>query len=205
MTCANCGYEVKPGDLFCGNCGAGQTVKEVSADQDPPTLAVPGFGRPSGLSAGPSALSAGPSALSAGPSPQAAAAGTQVRGDPPATAAVGTASPGSASPGAASPAHDPLGQNVAQEAYFASTRSAMHTVPAGAQETTELKYLRHTRNATVFIAVIVGIFTALAVIGVIWTAVNVARLNSEVNGVSNGINSSFNSNCESQGGTNPDC
>ncbi len=49
-----------------------------------------------------------------------------------------------------------------------------------------------------FIAVIVGIFTALVLIAGIWTAVNVARLNSEMNGFSSGINSS---NCASQGGT----
>jgi hypothetical protein len=69
-----------------------------------------------------------------------------------------------------------------------------------AGETLEQKYLRQTRTATVFIAVIVGIFTALAVIGVIWSATTVARLNSQLNGI-NGITS----NCQSQGGTNPNC
>ena len=39
----------------------------------------------------------------------------------------------------------------------------------------------------------------IALVGVIWTATNIARLNSQLNGV-NGL-----SNCQSQGGTNPDC
>jgi hypothetical protein len=70
-----------------------------------------------------------------------------------------------------------------------------------AGETIEQKYMRQTRSATVFIAVIVGIFSALALIGVIWTAPNVARLDSQLTG----IPSVNNSNCLSQGGTNPDC
>jgi hypothetical protein len=61
--------------------------------------------------------------------------------------------------------------------------------------------MRHTRNATVFIAVIVGIFTTLVIIGTIWTVTTVSRLNSDLNGVNLGSNSS----CLSQGGTNPDC
>jgi cobalamin biosynthesis Mg chelatase CobN len=73
---------------------------------------------------------------------------------------------------------------------------------ARAGETTEQRYLRQTRNATVFIAVIVGIVTVLVLIGVIWTATNIARLNSDLN---NGTNLFNNSNCESQGGSNPNC
>jgi hypothetical protein len=64
--------------------------------------------------------------------------------------------------------------------------------------------MRHTRNATVFIAVIVGIFTTLVIIGTIWTVTTVSRLNSDLNGVNLG-NSNGNSSCLSQGGTNPDC
>jgi hypothetical protein len=199
-TCTNCGYGVKTDDLFCGNCGTGQVTAGANTDQD--ALTVAGFG--------------GASALAAGPGPQAATAVTQLRSDPPAVAAVRSDPPaaaalGSGSPtvaramGTASPVQDPAGPDAAQEAYFASTRSTTRTVAGAALETPELKYMRQTRNATVFIAVIVGIFTTLAVIGVIWTAVTVSKLNSEVNGFSNGINSSFNSNCASQGGTNPDC
>jgi hypothetical protein len=62
--------------------------------------------------------------------------------------------------------------------------------------------MRHTRNATVFIAVIVGIFTTLVIIGTIWTVTTVSRLNSDLNGVNLG---NSNSSCLSQGGTNPDC
>ena len=70
-----------------------------------------------------------------------------------------------------------------------------------AGETLEQKYMRQTRSATVFIAVVVGIFTALALIGVIWTATNVARLDSQLTGIPS-VNTN---NCLSQGGTNPDC
>jgi hypothetical protein len=78
---------------------------------------------------------------------------------------------------------------------------ASGAVPARAGETIDQKYLRHTRNATVFIAVIVGIFTALVIIATIWAATTVSRLNSDLNGVNFGSTS----NCQSQGGTNPGC
>jgi len=68
-----------------------------------------------------------------------------------------------------------------------------------AGETLEQKYLRQTRTATVFIAVIVAIVTVIALVGVIWTVSNISNLNSQINGVTN------NSNCESQGGTNSSC
>lgn len=71
-----------------------------------------------------------------------------------------------------------------------------------AGETLDQRYLRQTRNATVFIAVIVGIVTAIALIGVIWTAATISKLDSQLNGVNNVFS---NSNCQSQGGTNPNC
>lgn len=43
-------------------------------------------------------------------------------------------------------------------------------------ETLEQRYLRQTRNATVFIAVIVGIVTVIVPVGVIWTATTVSEL-----------------------------
>lgn len=69
-------------------------------------------------------------------------------------------------------------------------------------ETLDQRYLRQTRNASVFIAVIVGIFTAITLIGVIWTAATISKLDSQLNGVSNVFG---NTNCQSQGGTNPSC
>jgi cobalamin biosynthesis Mg chelatase CobN len=80
-----------------------------------------------------------------------------------------------------------------------SGRPAPGTAATRAGETTEQKYMRQTRNATVFIAVIVAIVTVIALIGVIWTVTNISNLNSQINGVSNS------SNCESQGGSNPSC
>lgn len=71
-----------------------------------------------------------------------------------------------------------------------------------AGETLDQRYLRQTRNATVFIAVIVGIVTAIALIGVIWAATTISKLDSQLSGVNNVFN---NSNCQSQGGTNPSC
>jgi cobalamin biosynthesis Mg chelatase CobN len=74
------------------------------------------------------------------------------------------------------------------------------STPAG--ETLEHRYQRQTRNATVFIAVIVGIATVIVLVGVIWSATTISKLNSQLNGSNDLFN---NSNCESQGGTNPDC
>jgi cobalamin biosynthesis Mg chelatase CobN len=71
-----------------------------------------------------------------------------------------------------------------------------------AGETLEHRYLRQTRNATVFIAVIVGIVTVIALIGIIWTATTISKLDSELDGSSNLFNTS---NCQSQGGTDPSC
>jgi predicted nucleic acid-binding Zn ribbon protein len=81
----------------------------------------------------------------------------------------------------------------APSAPTASTRSG---------ETVEQRYARQTRNATVFIAIIVAIFTVLTVAGVIWTATNISRINSQLNGDNNLFS---NTNCESQGGSNPNC
>jgi hypothetical protein len=76
------------------------------------------------------------------------------------------------------------------------------TASSRSGETVEQRYARQTRNATVFIAVIVGIFTVLTVAGVIWTATNISRVDSQLNGDNNLFS---NSNCESQGGSNPNC
>jgi hypothetical protein len=55
-----------------------------------------------------------------------------------------------------------------QEAYFASTRGTRTTpVPRYANESPEQKYMRQTRNAVVFIAVIIGLFTTIIVLGLI--------------------------------------
>ena len=76
------------------------------------------------------------------------------------------------------------------------------TASSRSGETVEQRYARQTRNATVFIAIIVGIFTVLTVAGVIWTATNISRVDSQLNGDNNLFS---NSNCESQGGSNPNC
>lgn len=68
-------------------------------------------------------------------------------------------------------------------------------------ETPELRYMRETRNAVTFIAVIVGIVAALALIATIIVGVQLGKLNSDLNGISGGGTS----NCLSQGGTDPSC
>jgi hypothetical protein len=64
-----------------------------------------------------------------------------------------------------------------------------------------VRYLRETRNAVTFIAVIVGIVATLALIGTIIVGVQLSKLNSDLNGISGGASS----NCMSQGGTDPSC
>jgi TRAP-type uncharacterized transport system fused permease subunit len=54
----------------------------------------------------------------------------------------------------------------------------------------------------VFIAVMVAIYSALLLIGVIYTIVTVNNVNNALN---NGISNLGNSSCLSQGGTDPNC
>jgi hypothetical protein len=184
-SCTHCGYRLGLEDVFCANCGTGQPPRNAQVPPGPDTevaeyVAAPPVTVASGLG------SAGLG--SAGLGGSAGNAQTQ----------------GSGQAAGAGPTDGQPGQNGAQEAYFASTRGALpasSAAPARAGETIEQKYMRHTRNATVFIAIIVGIFTTLVIIGTIWTATAVSRLNSDLNGVNLGSNSS----CLSQGGTNPDC
>lgn len=189
-TCSECRSEIAPGDVFCGGCGSRQPdlQAQVSPEQDSRFVAAAGFESPPPVTVG--------------------------AGFDSATGARAHSAPGHAADGAraAGPAGEPLSPygNI-QQPRVTSTGTAAPAPRAAAPvsraatlragETLEQKYMRQTRTATVFIAVIVGIFTVLALIGVIWTASNVARLNSQLNGIP-GVNSS---NCLSQGGTNPDC
>ena len=67
--------------------------------------------------------------------------------------------------------------------------------PARPVETVTEKYARHTRNAVVFIAWIIGIGMAASIIVGVSVAVHISNDNS--------YNSP--SNCSSVGGTNPNC
>ena len=69
-------------------------------------------------------------------------------------------------------------------------------------EPTEMRYARQTRNATVFIAVCVAVFTVLALVGVIIAGVQISKVNSQLSQLNGGVTSS---NCVSQGGTDPSC
>jgi hypothetical protein len=73
--------------------------------------------------------------------------------------------------------------------------------PGKPPEPIELRYMRETRNAVVFIAVIVGVICALSLIIGIVAAVQLSKVSSELGG-SGGTSSS---NCLSQGGSDPSC
>ncbi len=82
--------------------------------------------------------------------------------------------------------------------------AAAVAAPVHAGETKEAAYARQTRNATTFIAVCVGIFTALALIGLIVIGAQAASIKNQLEQINNNGGTST-SNCESQGGTNPNC
>ncbi len=80
-------------------------------------------------------------------------------------------------------------------------RSAQEARPAapGPAETLEQKYMRQTRTAVVFIAVIVGVMCVLILVG----AIAVEKVNTQLSNLSGTSTSS--SNCLSQGGTELGC
>ena len=110
--------------------------------------------------------------------------------------------------------------NPEQEAYFASTRG-QHAGPAQPQgareaglqaqrdyraaraaEPPELKFMRETRNAVVFIAWVVGLAAVISLIVGIVVAVQISKVNSQLSNLGGGTTSS---NCMSQGGSDPSC
>jgi hypothetical protein len=72
---------------------------------------------------------------------------------------------------------------------------------ADIQTTKLLEYARQTRSATMFIAWIIGIGVAVALVLGIIVGVQTAKVASELNNSGSGTSS----NCLSQGGTNPSC
>jgi hypothetical protein len=62
--------------------------------------------------------------------------------------------------------------------------------------------MRGTRNAVMFIAVVVGVIAALGLVGAIVVGVQLAKVNAQLGNLSG---SGTSSNCLSQGGTDPDC
>ncbi len=81
------------------------------------------------------------------------------------------------------------------------TTEAVST-PSKPAETPEQKYMRETRNAVTFIAVVVGVLVVLGLIGTIIMGVQLAKLNQSLN---NGGGGGGVSNCMSLGGTDPSC
>jgi hypothetical protein len=64
------------------------------------------------------------------------------------------------------------------------------------------RYARQTRNATVFLAWVVGILVALNLAAVILVGVQLSKIAQNQTGTTN---TSVNSNCLSQGGSDPNC
>ena len=164
----------------CANCGTAIELDDVfctncGAGQAPPENRVsPGFGSPSAATDG-----VVPATPGAGTTQRTGLFGAPLELSP----AAGTATA------------------LRERPQLPTPINAVNASPRPG-ETLDQRYLRHTRNATVFIAVIVGIFTAIALIGVIWTATTISKLDSQLNGVNNVFG---NNNCQSQGGTNPNC
>ena len=96
----------------------------------------------------------------------------------------------SAEPSAGAPA-----EKAAPAPMTVTFRNGAPGTPA---ESPEMRYLRQTRNAAVFVAVAVGVVLALNLIVGIYVGTQLRKLNSAVNGGGS-------SNCMSQGGTDPTC
>lgn len=175
-SCTNCGYQMAPDDTFCAGCGSAQPTPMAAAT-------VPAWARPEAAAA------------SATAEP-----GTSQRTDGAAASAPTVTVPPVNTTGGSQ-----TWANAAQESYFDGPRGggpAGARVPPQAREPIELRYMRQTRTACVFIAVMVAIYSALLAIGII---VTIVKVNSLDNALNNGVSNLGNSNCLSQGGSNPNC
>jgi hypothetical protein len=77
--------------------------------------------------------------------------------------------------------------------------SKPESTPAEVQMAQLLTYARQTRSATVFIAWMIGIGVAISLILGIIVGIQTDRVANELS------NNGSSSNCQSQGGTNPNC
>lgn len=91
------------------------------------------------------------------------------------------------------PVQTPAQAKAAQARAFLAAREA---------EAPELRYMRETRNAVVFIAWVVGIVCVISLILGIVAGVQLAKVNSQLSNLGGGTSSS---NCMSHGGTDPSC
>ena len=69
-------------------------------------------------------------------------------------------------------------------------------------ETPEQRYMRHMRNAIVFIAVVLGVSFVLGFVVAIVMGIQIGNIDSQLSNQTGGTASST---CVSQGGTNPGC
>ena len=84
----------------------------------------------------------------------------------------------------------------------AGAEAAGPAVAARLAEPPELTYMRHTRNAVVFIAVAVAVVCVLSLIGAIVIGSQLAKENQQLGNLGG---ASTSSNCYSQGGTDLSC
>jgi len=110
---------------------------------------------------------------------------------------------------AAKPADENATETSKQGPYSPSAH-AMHTGPGNGRpyphrpaDDLALRYMRQTRSATVFIAVVVGVVCALSLIAVVIAGVQLASVANQLNHL--GGTTTSNSNCASQGGTDTSC
>lgn len=193
-TCSNCESEIGPDDVFCSNCGTEQALLEAGSSPE---------------------HGSGSAAVDGSAAPAATAVETRVEAVAPRAGTYDAPREPSRDGGVMAPAPEqrpklrrdsdrylPLSQIMASAPEERPKLPAPIYASTPAGETLEHRYLRQTRNATVFIAVIVGIVTVIALIGIIWTATTISKLDSELSGGNNLFNTS---NCQSQGGSNPNC
>jgi hypothetical protein len=172
--CTNCGYAMVADDVFCASCGHAQPPAAPAT--------VPAWARSAPVTAG------GNGETALGRPPDAARSAGPTYQEP-------------------RPASTPP-PSAPQPTVFQIAADTVGVPPAGgsdaarASESIEHRYMRQTRTACVFIAVMVGIWSALLTIGIIYTIVTANNVNNALN---NGISNLGNSSCLSQGGTDPSC
>ena len=178
--CTNCGYAMAADDAFCASCGHAQPPAAPAT--------VPAWARSEPVAAGGNGGTAPGRAADSAYGAGSAAQNPRPPSAPPSSAPPPTAPP----PSVFQIASDTVGPSPTAGAAAARRED----------ESIEHRYMRQTRTACVFIAVMVAIYSALLLIGVIYTIVKVNEVNNALN---NGIGNLGKSSCLSQGGTDPNC
>lgn len=89
------------------------------------------------------------------------------------------------------------------EQFYANQPSQPPAPRTVTREPAEQRYLRQTRNATVFMAWVIGVWVALSLIIGLVLGIGLMHAVNQIN--TNGGTGGSITNCLSQGGTNPNC